>query len=275
MPYIETINKGGNGNRGVMFSITTNKDIFVTGFSTYFRIRGVAYVDIYVRDGGYAKGAGGWVKIISNVPTNVIDNNKVYTEIPAKLKVKIKSGETKGFALVTPSGSNIAYSDGDTSFSNDDVTLINGAGFSTLSSGFSERRIFNGRVDYELDNDPPTQPGEITGIQETLYLTSESIQLYWGTSTSQIGAPITYDIDIYDGSAWLSLATSVSDISTSIIIPRHINTDNAKIRVQAKDTVGNKSPYKESKDFSVYDKMLLIRDGETVKSYENGNWKSI
>lgn len=158
MPYIKTINKGGNGNSGVMFSVTANKDIFVTGFSTYFKIRGVAYVDIYVRDGGYAKGAGGWVKIVSNVPTNVIDNNKVYTEIPAKLKVKIKSGEIKGFALVTPAGSNMAYSNGDTSFSNDDVTLINGAGFSTLSSGFSERRIFNGRVDYKLDNDPPTQP---------------------------------------------------------------------------------------------------------------------
>lgn len=130
-------------------------------------------------------------------------------------------------------------------------------------------------IGYSEGNEPPTQPGEITGIQDTLYLTSESIQLDWGASTSQIGAPITYDIDIYDGSAWLSVANSVSDISISVIIPRHINTDNAKIRVQAKDTVGNKSPYKESQDFSIYDKMLLIRDRETVKSYKNGIWKTI
>ncbi|MEB9509599.1 hypothetical protein P4I85_14470 [Bacillus cereus] len=273
MPYIETIMKPVNGMSGIMFSITAKKDIFVTGLWSVFRGEGNNSIDIHIRDGGFINSSSGWTKIKSGILTNVERNSLI--KIPTSLKVNIKSGETKGFAIVG-TNINVGYSNGSTSYDNDDVILKNGIGFGGFGgSGYNIGRIFIGRVDYELDNDPPTQPGEITGIQETLYLTSESIQLDWGASTSQIGAPITYDIDIYDGSAWLSVATSVSDISISVIIPRHINTDNAKIRVQAKDTVGNKSPYKESQDFSIYDKMLLIRDGETVKSYKNGMWKTI
>lgn len=124
-------------------------------------------------------------------------------------------------------------------------------------------------------NQPPTTPGDITGIQESLYVAGESIKLSWGASTDQEGDSITYDIDVYNGSSWVSVATNISDISIPIVVPSNINTANAKIRVQAKDAVGNKSPYKESQDFSIYDKMLLIRDGDTVKSYKNGIWKTI
>ncbi|HDX9674004.1 TPA: hypothetical protein ROY08_001261 [Bacillus cereus] len=124
-------------------------------------------------------------------------------------------------------------------------------------------------------NQPPTQPGDITGIQESLYVAGESIKLSWGASTDQEGDSITYDIDVYNGSSWVPVATNISDISIPIVVPSNINTANAKIRVQAKDTIGNKSPYKESQNFSIYDKMLLIRDGDTVKSYKNGIWKII
>ncbi|MED1301851.1 hypothetical protein P4U65_14965 [Bacillus pacificus] len=126
-----------------------------------------------------------------------------------------------------------------------------------------------------IENQPPTQPGDITGIKEPLYVAGESIKLSWGASTDQEGDSITYDIDVYNGSSWVSVATNISDISILIVVPSNINTANAKIRVQAKDTVGNQSPYKESQDFSIYDKMLLIRDGDTVKSYKNGIWKII
>ncbi|MFE5391901.1 hypothetical protein [Bacillus thuringiensis] len=276
MPSIETVFKSNNGSRGIMFSVTAKKNITITELWSAFRITGTQNVDIYVRDGGHAKGEAGWVKIKSGALAYVINIGEGFiTRIATTLAVDIKAGKTKGFAITTPTDSAIGYSSSSTDFSNDDATIVNGVGFSTLSTYFNYPRILNGRVVYNLTEEPPTQPGDITGIQESLYLTSESIRMNWGASTIQSVAAITYDADIYDGNTWTSVATNVSEVSTSIVIPSRINTDKAKIRVQAKDTVGNKSPYKESQTFSVYEKMLIVQDGDTVKSYKDGVWKVI
>lgn len=276
MPSIETVFKSNNGSRGIMFSVTAKKNITITELWSAFRITGTQNVDIYVRDGGHAKGEAGWVKIKSGALAYVINIGEGFiTRIATTLAVDIKAGKTKGFAITTPTDSAIGYSSSSTDFSNDDATIVNGVGFSTLSTYFNYPRILNGRVVYNLTEEPPTQPGDITGIQESLYLTSESIRMNWGASTIQSVAAITYDADIYDGNTWTSVATNVSEVSTSIVIPSRINTDKAKIRVQAKDTVGNKSPYKESQTFSAYERMLLIQDKDTVKAYKNGLWKSI
>ena len=274
MPYIETTTKAGNGNKTIMFPVTAHKNIIITELWNLFRNTGNTVVDIYVREGGAKTGQDGWVRIKSDISMNVLTANSI-TRIPANLKVNIKAGETKGFTI-TSSSINVGYTDSSTSYSSDDATISKGSGFGGFTAGgYNTPRVFNGRVYYELADQPPTQPGDITGIQEPLYLTSENIQFNWGTSTSQNGSAITYDIDIYDGSSWVSVATNVSEASTSIVIPSHINTDSAKIRVQAKDTSGNKSPYKESQTFSIYDKVLLVRDGDIVKSYKDGIWKVI
>lgn len=273
MPYIETIINPTNGMSGIMFSITAKKNIVVTGLWSAFRGTGNNSVDIHVRDGGFINSSNGWTKIKSGILTSVERHS--FIKIPTSLKVNIKSGETKGFAIVG-TNINVGYSDGSTSYDNDDVILKNGIGFGGFGSGgYNIGRIFNGRVDYELDQQPPTQPGDISGIQEPLYLTNERIQLNWGASISQKGDTITYDVDMYNGSSWASMATNVSGTSVSIKIPSHINTDSAKIRVQAKDTSGIKSPYKESRTLSVYERLSFVQDGDTVKSYKDGIWKSI
>lgn len=273
MPYIETVINPTNGMSGIMFSITAKKNIVVTGLWSAFRGAGNNSVDIHVRDGGFINSSNGWTKIKSGILTRVERNS--FIKIPTNLKINIKSGETKGFAIVG-TNINVGYSDGSTSYDNDDVILKNGIGFGGFGSGgYNIGRIFNGRVDYELDQQPPTQPGNISGIQEPLYLTNERIQLNWGASISPKGDTITYDIDVYNGSSWISVVTNVSGISASVMIPSNINTDTVRIRVQAKDASGNKSPYKESQTFSAYDKMLIVQDGDTVKSYKNGIWKTI
>lgn len=274
MPYIETIINPNNGMSGIMFSVTAKKDINIKYLWSVFRGLGNDNIDIYIRDGGHVASAKGWTQIKSGFPM-YIGSNASPTKIPTSLNIKMKSGEVKGFAIVSKP-IDVGYTNGQNSYANDDVDLSSGVGFGGFGSGsYNTGRIFNGRVDYELDQQPPTQPGDISGIQEPLYLTNERIQLNWGASISQKGDTITYDIDMYNGSSWVSVVTNVSGISASVMIPSNINTDTARIRVQAKDASGNKSPYKESQTFSVYDKMLIVQDGDTVKSYKNGIWKSI
>lgn len=174
-----------------------------------------------------------------------------------------------------PSGMSMAWNNRMVSYTGSSVGykwMPNGGSTGIASASNADKCI---SIAIVIMNQPPTQPGEINGIQEPLYLTNESIQLNWGASTDPEKDAITYDVDIYDGNTWVSVATNVSEISSSIVIPSHINTDKSKIRVQGRDAVGNRSPYKESQTFSIYDKMLLVQDGDMVKTYKDGIWKVI
>ncbi|WP_255292926.1 hypothetical protein [Bacillus toyonensis] len=276
MPYIETVFKANNGSKGIMFSVTAKKNITITELWSAFRIKGTQNVDIYVRDGGHAKGEAGWVKIKSGALAYVLNVGEgSITRIATTLAVDIKAGETKGFAITTPTVSAIGYSSSSTDFSNDDATIVNGVGFSTLGTYFNYPRILNGRVVYNLTKEPPTEPSLTKQpISKSMNLSNEIVSLEWTASTDSEGNPITYEIDLYNGSTWASIAKNIMDTNYDCILPS-VTTDKAQLRIRATDSENSASEYTLSNVFSVAKQLYVIKDGNTNKSYKNGNWEFI
>ncbi|MFE5391913.1 fibronectin type III domain-containing protein [Bacillus thuringiensis] len=129
----------------------------------------------------------------------------------------------------------------------------------------------------ELGSMPPTVPTnlKVTASANSVYLTGETITVSWNASTDPEGDAITYDVDFYNGSSWVSVASKITDVSVEYKLPDGLNITNAKIRVRAVDNNTAASTYQESAAFTVRKQLLLIEDGEVIKTYKDGDWISI
>lgn len=129
----------------------------------------------------------------------------------------------------------------------------------------------------ELGSMPPTVPTNlrITASTNSVYLTGETITVSWDASTDPEGDAITYDVDFYNDSSWMPIASKTTDVSVEYKLPDGLNITNAKIRVRAVDTNTAASAYQESAAFTVRKQLLLIQDGEIMKTYTKGTWIGI
>ncbi|MED1301849.1 glycine-rich protein [Bacillus pacificus] len=129
----------------------------------------------------------------------------------------------------------------------------------------------------ELGSMPPTVPTnlKITASTNSVYLTGETITVSWDASTDPEGDAITYDVDFYNGYSWLPIASKTTDVSVEYKLPDGLNITNAKIRVRAVDDKTAASSYQESAVFTVRKQLLLIQDGDIIKTYKNNIWQTI
>ncbi|MFE9081927.1 fibronectin type III domain-containing protein [Bacillus mobilis] len=160
-----------------------------------------------------------------------------------------------------------------------------GGGGGSYVSGTNTSTIFPGTRGHglvtiqlvQLDSLPPTVPAnlKVTPSANSVYMTGETITVSWDASTDPEGDAITYDVDLYNGSAWIPVATKITDLSTEYVLPNGLNIATAKIRVRAVDNKTAASAYQESPVFAVRKQLLLIQDGDSMKTYSNGVWTSI
>ncbi|ACK98715.1 hypothetical protein CN498_22020 [Bacillus thuringiensis] len=124
-------------------------------------------------------------------------------------------------------------------------------------------------------NEPPTKPSLTKQpISNSMNLSNEIIPLGWTASTDPEGNPITYEIDFYNGSAWVSIATKITATKYDCILPS-VTTDKAQLRIRATDSENGASEYVLSNVFIVAKQLYVIKDGDINKSYKNGNWEFI
>jgi hypothetical protein len=64
------------------------------------------------------------------------------------------------------------------------------------------------------------------------------------------GEAITYDVDFYNESSWVPIASKTTDVSVEYKLPDGLNITNAKIRVRAVDN--NTATSALSGEFSLY-----------------------
>jgi hypothetical protein len=123
---------------------------------------------------------------------------------------------------------------------------------------------------------PPSPPGTISGVsQDALYMIGENILLNWVSSTDPEGDAITYEMEFTkDGSTWTSLQTGISATTFNHIFTND-DTDVGQFRVRAKDSKGGYSGYTLSPKFKTRRKLLLIKDGESFKTFKSGSWQII
>lgn len=81
-------------------------------------------------------------------------------------------------------------------------------------------------------------------------------------------------MELYNGSDWVSVESSVTVNSYATILPS-LDTDKAQFRVRAKDNKGGKSDYTLGNVFTIATRLLLVQDNNIVKSYKDGVWKAI
>lgn len=129
----------------------------------------------------------------------------------------------------------------------------------------------------QLDSRPPTVPAnlKVSPSANNVYLTGETISISWDASTDPDGDVVMYDVDFYNGSSWVSVASKITDLSADYVLPNGLNTATAKIRVRAVDNKTAASAYQESEVFTARKQLLLIQDGDSMKTYANGAWTSI
>ncbi|EOO44537.1 fibronectin type III domain-containing protein [Bacillus cereus] len=129
----------------------------------------------------------------------------------------------------------------------------------------------------ELGSMPPTVPTnlKVTASTNSVYLTGETITVSWDASTDPEGDAITYDVDFYNGSSWVSIVAKITDVSIEYKLPDGLNITNARIRVRAVDDKSSASAYQESAVFTVRKQLLLIQEGDIIKTYKNNTWQTI
>lgn len=131
-------------------------------------------------------------------------------------------------------------------------------------------------IGYNEGNEPPTKPESFTKQPNTssMNLSEESVQLEWTASTDPEGDVISYEVELYNGSAWIPMASNVAANSYSATLPK-LDTDKAQFRVRAVDSKGGQSDYTLGNVFTIATRLLLIQDNNIVKSFKDGVWKSI
>lgn len=128
----------------------------------------------------------------------------------------------------------------------------------------------------QLDSRPPTTPTnlKISPSANNVYLTGETLSISWDASTDPDGDTVMYDVDFYNGSSWVSVASKITDLSVDYVLPS-LDITTAKIRVRAIDNKTAASAYQESPVFTVRKQLLLVQDGDIIKTYKDGVWQTI
>jgi hypothetical protein len=125
-------------------------------------------------------------------------------------------------------------------------------------------------------NTAPTQPGVFTEhpVANSVSMTGETVQLEWGTSTDPEGDSFTYALEFYNGSSWQVIASGLNVTSYNYTLPS-VDASIAQFRVKAVDSSGAESSYRVSNAFKVRKYLLLIQDGDMVKTFKDGNWQTV
>ncbi|MHA4246191.1 hypothetical protein [Bacillus cereus] len=122
-------------------------------------------------------------------------------------------------------------------------------------------------------NEPPTTPLLIKQpISKSMNLSNEIIPLEWTASTDPEGNAITYEIDFYNGSTWINIASKIIGTNHICVLPS-CDTDKAQFRIRAIDDESNASQYTMSNVFTVAKQVYIVKDGEINKSYKDGAWQ--
>lgn len=239
-----------------------------------------AYIDMY--DNLYAEG-NGKLKVASNVLS-------IKTGAGLHLTYITKSGD---LYFGQPSNMSLVASNVDKYWSNAAGAVGLNAIFYTTTDQPSVLKVtseFNVENFYSAARTTPTpikilgtdhkKPNAITTIfikqpdSNSINLPGESITLAWSISTDLEEDAITYEIEFYNGSSWVNIATKITGSTYDCILPI-CNTSNAQFRIRAFDNENDASPYTMSNVFTVAKQLYIIKDGEMSKTYKNGNWESI
>jgi hypothetical protein len=140
------------------------------------------------------------------------------------------------------------------------------------SSGTGEVRL----IVTENPNSAPTTPGLFTVQPEgsSMNLSGETVNVQWNASTDPNGDAIRYDLEFYNGSSYVTIASNLTSRSFNYTLPS-INVSSARFRVRAKDSKGATSSYRTGSSFQVRKQLLLVQDGEEIKTFKNGTWQTI
>ncbi|MFE9081924.1 hypothetical protein [Bacillus mobilis] len=157
-----------------------------------------------------------------------------------------------------------------------------GGGGGSYNGGTNQVNTAMGRTGHGLviiteisNNESPTNPVLIKQpVANSMNLSGDAILLEWTASTDQEGDAIAYEIDVYNGSAWSSVAKGIIDTSYTCTLPSSA-TDKAQFRIRATDSEGSISEYILSNVFLIAVKLVLVQDEGVVKSYKDGVWKVI
>lgn len=128
----------------------------------------------------------------------------------------------------------------------------------------------------EKTTTPPTKPSSFTKqpVASSVNLSCESVSLEWGTSTSASGGIISYSLEFFNRTTWSILSSNIATSSYVFALPK-LNADKAQFRVKSIDSKGGQSEYTTSNIFSIAILLLLVKDGDMVKTYKNGDWQVI
>ncbi|MEW6661382.1 MAG: S-layer homology domain-containing protein [Bacillota bacterium] len=105
---------------------------------------------------------------------------------------------------------------------------------------------------FQIINDPPEQPGPFNDFG-SLFKGGSTVFLSWGLSGDQNGDLVRYEVDFYNGSAWISvrgLENEGAPLANLLYCLPENNTGQAKFRVRAHEG-SVYSPYRESPSFIV------------------------
>lgn len=126
--------------------------------------------------------------------------------------------------------------------------------------------------DTTIKSNPPSDPGKPTLNMESV-LIGEQVTIQWSASTVSDNSAIEYQVEFYNGTAWEVIKT-MPETSVSFIVSATGNIETAKVRVTAIGITGRSSSV-ESKEFKVRKALLLVRDGDIIKTYKDGVWQTI
>ena len=116
---------------------------------------------------------------------------------------------------------------------------------SNVTSGYRTSNKFT--IDFK---EPPTLPGAFTGVGTSKE--KQTIAIGWGASTDPNGDAITYLVQFWNRSSWITIASENTTTSLSYTLPAvSAQYSDYKFRVRAKDATGLTSSYRESGTFTI------------------------
>jgi PQQ-like domain len=125
-------------------------------------------------------------------------------------------------------------------------------------------------------NKPPSESSFLNQPDANeVCLSGETISLSWSVSTDDEGDSISYKLEFYNGSSWQTVSTGINGTDYNFVLPSNLNVDNAKFRLTAIDSNAGQSSPVESNTFKIRKQLLLIQDGDIIKTYKNGEWQNI
>ena len=136
---------GGNGCiAGNMFNLTAKTDLTITGFDLYVNSLTPPNASVYYRAGGYngfETNPGAWT-LLGSYPLGGI-GHPIHLDIAP---LPIPAGAIYGIFISFDAN----YSNGSTTYENNEMKIENGIGLCGLFSGLNVPRIWNGTVYYTL-----------------------------------------------------------------------------------------------------------------------------